>query len=275
MTGATGKVGRHVVSQLLEMGVEVRALARRPDVTGLPSPVEVVQGDLADPNTLEPALRDVQAVFLLWPFFGVDAVPAVVRAIGGHARRLVYLSASTVRDDDGVRPRLFHTSIEREIEKSGLEWTFLRPTGFASNTLGWAQQIRASGVVRWPYGQATRSLIHERDIAAVAARTLTEHGHAGAKYVLTGPQALTQVEQAHAIGEAIGRPIRYEEISPSEARRELLAAWGDRSFVESALTAWAAMVSTPEEVTQMVENLTGAPALTFREWAFDHANDFR
>src|SRR3954452_20549929 len=77
----------------------------------------------------------------------------------------------------------------------------------------WAAQIRDSDVVRWPYGQAARSLIHERDIAAVAVRALTEDGHAGARYVLTGPETLTQVEQVHAIGDAIGRPLRWEELS--------------------------------------------------------------
>ena len=88
-----------------------------------------------------------------------------------------------------------------------MEWTFLRPTGFAANTLMWAPQIRAKGAVRWPYGQAARSLIHEADISDAGIRVLTEDGHGGASYVLSGPEAMTQVDQVHAIGEAIGRPI--------------------------------------------------------------------
>ncbi len=114
---------------------------------------------------------------------------------------------------------MFHADMERLIEQSGLEWTFLRPSGFATNTRLWAGQIRESGVVRWPYGAAARSLIHESDIAAVAARALTADGYGGAKHVLTGPELITQAEQVRTIGEAIGRPVRWEEVPPDAVRR--------------------------------------------------------
>jgi len=99
--------------------------------------------------------------------------------------------------------------IEHLIRRTGREWTFPRSGGFAGNTLAWAPQIRSGDVVRWVYGAAGRSLIHERDIAAVGVRVVTEDGHAGAKYVLTGPQTLTQIEQVHTIGAAVGRPLRF------------------------------------------------------------------
>src|SRR5204862_4502461 len=134
--------------------------------------------------------------------------------------------------------------VERAIEGSAAEWTFLRPTGFATNTLMWAKPIRESGVVRWPYGQAARSLIHERDIAAVAVRALAEDGHAGERYVLTGPEALTQIEQVRAIGDAIGRAVRWEEISREEAEQEL-----DGRIPDTALDTWASFVEMPEIVT--------------------------
>jgi uncharacterized protein YbjT (DUF2867 family) len=117
--------------------------------------------------------------------------------------RIVYLSAQAA----GERPDSFWAAVERLVEASGAQWTILRPTGFAANTLMWADQVRSSDVVRWVYGAAARSLIHERDIAAVAVRTLTGPGHAGERYVLTGPQAVTQAEQVRAIGAAIGRPL--------------------------------------------------------------------
>ncbi len=164
--------------------------------------------------------------------------------------------------------------MERLIEKSGLAWTFLRPGGFMSNTLMWADQVR-EGVVRWPYGAMARSLIDEADIAAVAVRTLTEDGHTSKKYVLTGPEAITQIEQVRIIGEAIGHPVRWEEISRTDARTQLLAAWGNASFVDGALDAWAAAVAAPEPVTAEVARLTGAPARTFSEWARDHVDAFR
>jgi len=276
--GATGNVGRQVVSQLLGAGADVRALVRNPDAADLPDGVGVVRGDLSEPGTLGPCLDGVGALFLVWPFLTAEAAPAVLDAVRKHARRIVYLSSAGVRDDleqqsDPINQ--FHADIERLIEQSGLEWTFLRPSGFATNTLMWAPRIRADGVVRWPYGAAARSLIHEQDIAAVAVRALTGDGHGGAKYLLTGPQTLTQVEQVHTIGEAIGRPLRWEEISPEAARQQLLTAWGDLSFVDGALDAWARFVTEPELVAPTVEDVTGAPARTFREWATDHAGDFR
>ncbi|MFI7701811.1 NAD(P)H-binding protein [Nonomuraea sp. NPDC049480] len=266
VTGATGNVGRHVVSQLAEAGLEVRALVRDPGRAGLP--VEMAQGDLTMPETLHPALEDVESVFLLWPAFTADGAAEVVEAIAKHARRVVYLSANAA-DEPGTH---YH-EIERLIRNSGLGWTFLRPGGFAANTLGWAGQIR-QGVVRWPYGAASRPLIHEKDIAAVAVHVLTSGGHGGAAYVLTGPEQLTQAEQVRVIGEVIGREVRWEDQSPDEARDRMMAAWGDPAFVAAALRTWEGFVAVPEPVTDTVERLLGRPALTFRQWAADHAADF-
>ena len=266
VTGSTGTVGRQVVSQLLASDAAVRALARQPASARLPAGVEIVRGDLSAPDSLARCLAGVDAVFLLWPFFTVDAAPPVLEAMAEHARRVVYLSAPG---------GLFHAEMERLIESSGLDWTFLRPTGFASNTLGWAEQIRRDSVVRWPSGGAARALIHEKDIAAVAVRALTGDGHSRATYLLTGPETLTQIEQARQIGRAIGREVRYEELSREAARQQLLAAWGNPAFVDAALDGWARMVAEPETVTRTVEEVTGARAHTFAEWAADHAEDFR
>ena len=273
VTGATGTVGRQTVSLLLATGAEVRALARHPDAARLPGAVEVVGGDLSDPGTLASALKGADAIFLVWPFTTAEGAPAVLDAIERETRRLVYLSSAGGQRPDPVG--LFHADMERLIEQSKLEWTFLRPSGFATNTLMWAGQIREDGVVRWPYGAAARSLIHESDIAAVAVRALTSEGHGGEKPVLTGPELLTQAEQVHTIGEAIGRPVRWEEVTPDAVRDGLAAAFGDASFADHALDAWARFVDEPELVTSTVERITGAPARTFREWASDHADDFR
>jgi uncharacterized protein YbjT (DUF2867 family) len=273
VTGATGTVGRQTVSQLLATGAEVRAMTRHPDAARLPGTVDVVAGDLSEPGTFAPALKGVDAVFLVWPFTTAEGAPAVLDAIERETRRLVYLSSA-----GGQRPDpagMFHADMERLIEESRLEWTFLRPSGFASNTRLWAGQIRAGGVVRWPFGAAARSLIHESDIAAVAVRALTDDGHGGEKHLLTGPELLTQAEQVHTIGEAIGRPVRWEEVPPGAVRDGLAAAFGDASFADHALDTWARFVEEPELVTSTVERITGAPARTFREWTSDHADDFR
>jgi uncharacterized protein YbjT (DUF2867 family) len=266
VVGATGKVGRHVVSGLAERGCAVRALSRDPGTAGLPATVEVVGGDLSDVPGLQRHAQGAGAVFLVWPFFTDAGAAEVVDALASHTPRVVYLSAEAA----GGKPESFWAKVERHIERSGVEWVFLRPTGFAANTLLWASQIRDAGVVRWPYGQAARSLIDERDIAAVAVRALTEDGHTGARYVLTGPATITQAEQVRAIGEAIGRPVRFEELSREDAEEQLAGKVPD-----SALDTWARFVDAPEIVTGTVQDVTGRPARPFSRWARDHAQDFR
>jgi uncharacterized protein YbjT (DUF2867 family) len=182
VTGATGHVGRQVVSRLLRTGAAVRALARDPASAGLPGGVDVVRGDLSTPDTLNAGLNGVDAVFLLWPGLTADLAPAVLDVIGKHARRIVFLSSLGIRDDRAQQPdsiNALHAAIERLIEQAGREGTFLRPGGFATNALWWVPQIRAEGVVRWVYGACARASIHERDIAAVAVRVLTTGGHVG------------------------------------------------------------------------------------------------
>jgi uncharacterized protein YbjT (DUF2867 family) len=279
VTGATGNVGRQVVSQLLAEGATVRALARDPGTAGLPEGAEVVRGDLSDPGSLGPALDGADAVFLVWPFGTAEGAPPVLDAIAAHARRVIYLSSMSVKPDlveQGDPISQFHADLEGLIEKSGLEWTFLRPSGFAINAL-WLfdAQIRDGGVVRQPFANLSRPLIHERDIAAVAVRALTGDGHAGATYLLSGPQAMTQAEQVRTIGEVIGSPARFEEIPPAEARERMLAEGWPASFADGVLAGWAAMVTDPEPVTSTVREITGTPARPFREWISDHAADFR
>lgn len=274
VTGATGRVGRHVVAGLLAAGTPVRAVARDPAAARLPAGTGVVRGDLTDPASLAGHLDGVDAVFLLWPGFSPAGAGPLADVLASRVPRIVYLSAMNVRDDRPPAENGVWGQVEDAISRTGAEWTFLRAGGFAANTLGWAEQIR-SGVVRWPYGQAARSLIHERDIAAVAVRALTSGGHAGAKYVLTGPEAVMQADQARIIGEAIGRPVRWQDVPPEEAREHLLPVMGDLAVVDGALRYWASLVSEPEPVTRTVEEVTGVPARSFREWAADHAAGFR
>jgi uncharacterized protein YbjT (DUF2867 family) len=279
--GATSDVGRQVLSQLPTTGVRVRALARNPHTAGLPPHVDVVRGDLTLAETLDECLDGIDAVFLVWTAPPTDVVPALER-IAKHARRIVFLSSPYKTAHpffQGGQPNpvaALHAEIERLIETSGRQWTFLRPGMFAANALRWwAPQIRAGGdVVRWPYVAAPTAPIHERDIAAVAVRALCEDGHAGAEYVLTGPQSLSQFEQISTIGDVIGRSLRMEEISPEDARYELLTVIPALA-VNMLLGAWAAAIGQPAFVTSTVAEITGAPARTFRDWAADHAAEFR
>ena len=276
VTGATGNVGRQVVSQLLATDARVRALTRNPDAADLPPGVEVVRGDLTVPEALDGCLDGVDVVFLVWTA-PADAAPAAVDRMARHARRIVFLSSPHQTPHPFFQqPNPFADAtrgIERWIKASGLRWTFLRPGMFAANSLSWwAPQIRAGDVVRWPYAAAPTAPIHERDIAAVAVRALLEAGHDGAEHVLTGPQSLSQLEQVMTIGDVIGRPLRFEEMSPEEARREMLAP---ASIVNMLLDAWAAAIGQPALVTSTVAEITGSPARTFRDWVTDHAEEFR
>lgn len=278
VTGATGNVGRQVVLQLVDAGYRVRALSRNPDAAGLPREVVVVRGDLSDPSTLDANLAGIDAFFLVWRLPTPDAAPALVERVAHRARRMVFLSSIAVRDDaenETNHLARFHRDVENAIERSGLEWTFLRPGWFATNSLmWWAPQIRSGDTVRWPYAAAELAPIHERDIAAVAVRALTEAGHNRRKYVLTGPESLTFVEQVRTIGEAIGRALHYDEISP-EAAREQLLSYMPPVIVDVLLKAWAGTVYQPSAITETVAEVTGNRARSFREWASDHASDFR
>jgi uncharacterized protein YbjT (DUF2867 family) len=277
--GATGNVGRQVLSQLPATGVRVRALVRNPHTAGLPPHVDVVRGDLTLPETLDSCLDGIDAVFLVWTAPPATVAPVLER-IAKHAQRVVFLSAPLKTPHPLFQQpnplRGLAEQIERLIETSGLQWTFLRPGMFAANALlWWAPQIRAGGdVVRWPYVAAPTAPIHERDIAAVAVRALCEDGHAGAEYVLTGPQSLSQFQQISTIGSVTGRSLRIEEISPDEARRELLSVM-PAIAVNMLLDAWAAAIGQPAFVTSTVAEITRAPARTFRDWATDHAAEFR
>jgi uncharacterized protein YbjT (DUF2867 family) len=276
--GATGTVGRQVISQLIAANVSVRALARNPDSANLPAQVEIVQGDLTIPDTLDRSLDDVDEVFMVWTAPGTAFASALER-IAKHVSRIVFLSAPyqtahPLFQQPNPHAKM-HAEFDRLIEASGLEWTFLRPGMFAANALlWWAPQLRADDVVRWPYAEAPTAPIHERDIAAVAVRTLCEDGHGGKDYVLTGPQSLSQFEQVGIIGDVIGRSLRFEEISPEEARKELLTL-GPLPAINMLLNAWAAAIGQPAFVTSTVADITGTPARTFRDWAIDHCTKFR
>lgn len=276
--GATGTVGRQVVSQLISAGVAVRALARNPDTAWMPPQVEVARGDLTRPETLEKYLDGIGAVFLVWTAPPTSAAPTLER-IAKRTRRIVFLSSPHKTPHPFFQQpnpiRTLHAEIERLIEDSGLDWTFLRPGMFAANARHWwGPQIRAGNVVRWPHLAAPTAPVDERDVAAVAVRALIEDRHSGAEYVLTGPQSLSQFEQISIIGRVTGRSPCIEEMSPDEARSEWLPSM-PVAITDMLLDAWAAAIGRPAHVTSTVAEITGSPARTFLDWAADHALEFR
>jgi uncharacterized protein YbjT (DUF2867 family) len=279
LIGATGNVGSHVLAQLTPTGAPVRIMSRNPGKPDISPQTEVVYGDLALPETLDACLEDVDSVFLVWVAPPASIGPVVER-IAKHARRIVFLSAPLKTPHPLFQQpnpvRLIAEEIERRIESSRLEWTFLRPHMLASNALNWwAPQIRAGNVVRWPYLSVPTAPIDERDIAAVGVRALCEDGHAGKDYVLTGPESLSQFEQVSIIGRAIGRSLAIEEMPLEDAPQELLSVLPSPVIAKLLLDAWAAAAGLPAHVTSTVAEVTGAPARTFFSWAADHAARFR
>jgi uncharacterized protein YbjT (DUF2867 family) len=278
VTGATGRVGRVVIDLLIGAGVPVRALTHRSETAAtLAANVEVVTGDLTVPESLDAGLRGVGAVFLVWTAPPTSA-PAVIERLATYAQRVVFLSAPHRTPHPFFQQpnpmAVLYAEIERLIGAFGLESTIIRPGMFASNALNWwASAIRADDVVRWPYGAAETAPVDDRDVAAVAARTLYQDGHAGGDYVLTGPESLSQAEQVSIIGDVLGRQIRFEELSPEEFRSETEGSW-PRPAVEMLLAAWSATIGRPAFITSTVSDILGPAPRSFRRWVADHATAF-
>lgn len=265
VTGSTGTVGAAVV-RALGTDAPVRILTRRPELA--PAGVEVQPGEYADHDALLRALTGIRAAFLVTnsPVEPDDErFTAAAREAG--VRHLVKLSALAVADegaDDFITRRQRHN--EEVIRGSGLSWTLLRPRAFMSNTLAWAPSIRAHGVVRALYGTAPTACVDPRDIAEVAARALTEPGHEGRTYALTGPEPITPEEQTRQLAEALGRPLRFAELTPEQALGQLGSRYPEpvaRALVESAGRTAAGVKA---EVSPDAEKVTGRAARDFRAW---------
>ncbi|MGW1892748.1 NAD(P)H-binding protein [Streptomyces sp. NPDC002004] len=276
VTGATGTIGRET-ARLLARDHTLRILARDParvTVTG-PS-VEVVRGDYADRDSLERALRGVRTALLVTARpGGDDDVRFVAAARAAGVRRLVKLSAAAVEDpaaDDLI------TRWQREnediVRSAGCAWTLLRPRSFMSNTLSWAPSIRSDGVVRALYGASANASVDPRDIAEVAAAALTGDGHEGAVHTLTGPAAVTAVEQTEQLARALRRPLRFEELDPDEARARYRARYPEPLADALLSSALRQLAGAKAQVTDTVREVTGHQARSYADWARDHADAF-
>ncbi|MFF8424466.1 SDR family oxidoreductase [Streptomyces sp. NPDC016566] len=278
VTGATGTIGSDVVRQLAARGEKVRALTRDPAKARVPAGVEVVRGDYLDPGSLAGAMAGVTAVFLLrppGPEEGQD--PALVEAArAAGVRRLVKLSAIGTGDPEVGPAGRWHVAGERAVRDSGTEWTVLRPSSFASNTLSWVEALGWGEPVPNMTGDGESGVIDPRDVAEAAVRALLEDGHAGRTYTLTGPEAIGVPGQASVLASVLGRPVATRDLSPEETREHLLTAWGfDEAQAEGVLTGTAFVRGGGNAiVTEDVPQMLGRPARTYREWAQDHKEAF-
>lgn len=271
VTGATGNVGSNVVSQLLEAGEKVRVLTRNPSGRAFPDQVEVVTGDLAQPQTLPEALSGVERAFLFPRLQGVDGFLDVAKRAG--LRHVVMLSSASVTWAEPSWVGDLHLRLERSVEASGLPWTFVRPDGFTTNDLAWAPQIIDGSVVRGRYGAAATAPVDPRDIAAVVVRSLLD-GRVGEGYSVTGPQSLTQIDRLRVIAETIGRPLRFEEQSEEWFREEMARHGMPAPGIDDYVDALTARIGKTAEVLPTVEQVTGRPPFTYAQWVADHAAAF-
>jgi uncharacterized protein YbjT (DUF2867 family) len=280
VVGATGNVGREVVRQLVAGGAPLRALVRDPARAShirLPG-VDIVVGDLARPETLDPALAGVDRVFLTSPAepdqveLQGNLVQACKRCGVGHVVKVSVAGGP----DAATQIGRWHWTTEKQIEASGLGFTMLRPSLFMQQTLRFAPSIAASGSFALPCGAGEVPLVDCRDVAAVAVAALTQESHDRRIYDLTGPEALSFEAVADAISQAVGRKVDYVHVPPDYARKQMLADGVPRWLADDMLVLFAAIrEGYGGAVTDTVFRVTGERPRSFLQFARDHAADFR
>ena len=282
VTGATGNVGGGVLANLTATGANVRALVRdESKAQGLMDDgVEVVIGDLEKPETLDAAFSGVDRVFLATPV-GPDQVSLARNAIAAAKRagnpHIVRLSAGAVKQTLAALPRVSgqHAEIDAELKTSGLPYTILRPHNFMQNTLMAAQTVASDGAVYMPMKEGKLGMVDVRDIVDVAAKVLTEAGHEGKTYGLTGPASISYYDIAAGLSEAIGKEVKYVDV-PLEAAREAMVAMGLPEWYADAYNEYNKVFSEGwgDFSTGDIEEITGHPARSYETFALDFAQAF-
>lgn len=280
VTGGTGMVGGDIVRTLSQQGVAARAMTRNPQkVPNLPG-ITWVTGDLAKPETLPAAFEGADTLFLV-SSIGEDTVAlqhnAIEAARAAGITHIVKLSAFGATDHSLAPICLWHYQIEQEMQASGMDWTILRPHHFMQNLLTQTQYIINDGVVYSASGDGLIPYIDARDIAAVAVVTLTQPGHRGQIYVVTGSEALSYRQATEIISNTIGKPLRFIDETPDDARARRKREGYPPAILESALaiSAYQRAGGKTVTITSVVADLTGRPPRTFPEFARDHAAMFR
>lgn len=267
VTGATGNVGQHLVQHLLGLGADVRCLTRDPSRASFTDSVEVVRGDLADPATLDAAFAGVEAVHLI-TFAGNDYTPipngeAIVQKLtDAGVKRVTVLKGDTEE-----------SPIETAVRNSGLEWAGLVPVEFMANMLEWADGARA-GMIEEGFVDVPSTVVHESDIAAVAAQVLVKGGHHGETLWITGPEALTVRERVDIIQDVTGQPVELEPLSTADIQEQ----WRSYGFSDDDVDYMTLMKTSPPEAATVPQGttraVTGRDPLTFRDWALEHKAEF-
>ncbi|MFD8824721.1 NAD(P)H-binding protein [Streptomyces sp. NPDC059605] len=274
VTGATGNTGSALLKELNACGAgPLRGLTRDAARASFPEGVEAKEGDFADTASLKHALDGVRSLFLV-SRMGPDAdiLDAARRAGVEH---VVLVSSITVQTHPHLGPARENMTVEQLLKDSGMAWTVLRPTQFASNAMWWAASIRERRTVRVPYADTGLPTIHPADIAAVARVALTEPGHQGRTYALTGPERVTARQQVEAIAAALGREVPFAETGRAEAHRHMSTFLGAEA-ADAVLDVTGGDVNDELlTVRDTVPRVTGSPARPFRQWVLENVAAFR
>ncbi|MCM3886574.1 NAD(P)H-binding protein [Frankia sp. R82] len=283
ITGATGTVGREVLRLLVGRGARIRAMTREPARLRVPDGtlIDVVQADFERADSLHSAVAGVESVFLLTtPGSGgsvADHDLAMIEAARAYGvRKVVKLSAIGGKADDADDlPSPRHRAGEQALVASGLTWSALRPSAFASNTLSWADAIRAGNPVPNMTGTGAQGVVDPRDVAAVAVEALLTDEHDGATHTLTGPELLSVPDQVAQLAAELGRTITTVDVPPHAVRQQLVHAGFDPSIADSAVDGYQLVRDGGNAVlTNDVERILGHPAHAFRAWAHHHRTAF-
>jgi uncharacterized protein YbjT (DUF2867 family) len=282
VTGATGLNGRELVRRLSERGVPVRALVRSPAkaaaLAALPD-VEIVQGDMARPETLAGPLRGVERAMLISSSDpGMLDVQSnfIDAAKKAGVRHVVKLSGIMPEVDSAFRFARMHGEIEQRLEASGMAFTHLRAGEFMPAYFRQVPTIVGKGALFLPMENAKIASIDVGDIAEIAADTLTKPGHEGKTYPLTGPEALTMAEVAERLSVVRGKPIKYVNVPPEDARKAQLAAGMPPYLADALFELFAERRKGREgDVSRVTETVFGRRPTPFSEFAARNAAIFR
>ena len=280
VTGATGTTGMEVLRALKARGAEARALVR--DETKAHHlrdlGFEPATGDLGDPRTLGPALEGVERAYLVSPISPMQSEfeqAFLETAKEAGVKHVVKLSVIGANPEAPTRFARTHARVEQALKESGMAWTLLRPTGFMQNTLAWGARV-LDGTFYSPVPDAAFSVVDARDVAEVAAVALTQEGHEGRAYGLSGPEAVSYREQAKRVFAAAGREVEVEEIPVETLKRELVRAgvppWNAEGLAE-LFEVYAS--GGAQMVTSGVKDVLDRDPRDIDAFASDHVDAFK
>ena len=277
ITGATGNIGKELIPLLVEKKQPIRILVRdERKVAHLDACVERLVGDLDRPETLLPAVRGVERIFLVTyeTRQDINVLEAAKRLGVQHVVKLSTLEAT----EHNIQVGKWHYEREELIRASGLDWTFLRPGMFMSNSIEWwAESIKGQGSVFFPGGKKGRiAPVDPRDVATVAAMALAQPGHSGQAYELTGSELLTIGEMVQVISRVLGKPIQYVDIPPIAAKLFMLKTGMDKTLVNALMEMLNSLRKNEGAIlTDTVRRVTGQTPSTLAAWCQEHIKAFQ